>query len=163
MRIAILTVSDGCFHGVRQDRSGDIVADWCADNAYELVGRATVPDETQAIVPKLLRWVDADEVDVVITTGGTGFAPRDVTPEATRAVIEREAVGLAEAIRRAGEAKTMHALLSRGVAGVRGGALIVNLPGSPGGVRDGLEVLDRLAPHAVALVRDRETEHHPSG
>jgi molybdenum cofactor synthesis domain-containing protein len=163
VRIAILTVSDGCFHGTRHDRSGEIVADWCSDRGHELVGRATVPDETQAIVPKLLRWVDDADVDVVITTGGTGFAPRDVTPEATRAVIEREAVGLAEALRRAGEAKTMHALLSRGVAGVRGGALIVNLPGSPAGVRDGLELLDRLAPHAVALARDQETEHRPGG
>lgn len=163
MRIAILTVSDGCFHGTRQDRSGDIIATWCSDRGHELVGRATVADETQAIVPNLLRWIDADDADMVITTGGTGFAPRDVTPEATRAVIEREAVGLAEAIRRAGEEKTIHAHLSRGVAGVRGGALIVNLPGSPGGVRDGLEVLDRLAPHAVALARDRETEHHPGG
>lgn len=163
MRIAILTVSDGCFHGTRQDLSGEIVADWCGDRGHELVGRATVPDETQAIVPKLLGWADGEAVDIVITTGGTGFAPRDVTPEATRAVIEREAVGLAEAIRRAGEAKTMHALLSRGLAGVRGGALIVNLPGSPGGVRDGLEVLDRLAPHAVALARGRETEHQASG
>lgn len=159
MRLAILTVSDAGARGERADTSGDLIEAWAREAGAEVAARALVPDETSRIVPLLLEWCDVLDVDVVVSTGGTGLAPRDVTPEATRAVLEREAPGLAEEIRRRGTGKTPYAALSRGLAGVRGRTLVVNLPGSPGGVRDGLDVLDRVVEHAVALIRDRETSH----
>lgn len=162
MKVAILTVSDGCFHGAREDRSGALIEAWCDRLGYEVAFHDVVPDETHRIVPRLARWSDVDGVDLVVTTGGTGFAPRDVTPEATRAVLHREAPGVAEAIRRVGASKTPHAVLSRGLAGTRGGTLIVNLPGSPGGVKDGLGVLEGVVDHAVALLRERRTRHEQS-
>ena len=122
MWIAILTVSDGCFSGHRQDRSGDLIEEWCTRWEYDLVHRSVVPDETDQIIPQLLRWADSGDVDVVLTTGGTGFSPRDVTPEATREVLDKEAPGLADAMRRVGLAKTPTAapswLIFRGVPGV---------------------------------------------
>lgn len=163
MRFGILTVSDGCFRGVRDDRSGEALASWCASNGHEVVAREAVPDETAKIGPILVTWADRLDLDVVLTTGGTGFAPRDVTPEATRAVLEREAPGIAEELRRRGRESTPFSILSRGVAGVRGGTLIVNLPGSEGGVRDGLEVLGPLVEHAVAIVRGAGSDHAPPG
>jgi molybdenum cofactor synthesis domain-containing protein len=160
--VGILTISDGCFQGTRVDRSGDTIAEWCSRHGYEVIARRVVPDESQAIVPLLLEWCDRDQAHLVLTTGGTGFSPRDVTPEATAAVIERDAPGVAESIRSAGVEKTPHAALSRGRAGIRGSTLIVNLPGSPGGVSDGLAVLDRLATHGIALARDEPTVHDPA-
>jgi molybdenum cofactor synthesis domain-containing protein len=159
VRVAVLTVSDACARGERADASGDAAAAWAGARAYTVTARATVPDESERIAAQLVAWCDDDRADVVLTTGGTGLAPRDVTPEATRAVLERDAPGIAERLRASVADRFPRAALSRGVAGVRGRALIVNLPGSPGGVRDGLAVLDQFIDHAVAILRDEATDH----
>lgn len=135
IRVGILTVSDGCVRGDREDISGTRIVEWCERLGHEVTVRASVPDETAVITPSLLEWADELEVDVVLTTGGTGFTDRDVTPEATRSVIEREAPGIAEEIRRKGASATAFAMLSRGLSGVRGRTLIVNLPGVLAGSR----------------------------
>lgn len=159
IRLAILTISDAGSRGERPDTSGDAIADWAAARGITVTDRALVPDETNRIVGMLIAWADADRADLVLTTGGTGLTTRDVTPEATRVVLERDAPGLAETLRMAAYPRFHRAALSRGVAGVRGKTLIVNLPGSPGGVRDGLAVLDDLVEHAVELVRGTATGH----
>jgi molybdenum cofactor synthesis domain-containing protein len=161
MKIGVLTVSDRSARGEREDISGARIVEWCEREGHDVVVRAVVADETVEIVRTLLVWCDAVGVDVVLTTGGTGLTARDVTPEATRSVIEREAPGIAEEIRRRGLEATPFSILSRGIAGTRGTSLIVNLPGSPGGVGDGLDVLSRVLPHAVALLRDENTPHTP--
>ena len=114
--MGVLTVSDACSRGERMDASGQVLEDWCLAESHDLVNRETVPDQTESIVPVLLRWADGGEMDVILTTGGTGFGPRDVTPEATQAVLDRPALGLAEAIRRRGEAETLFAPLSGALA-----------------------------------------------
>jgi len=149
VKAAVLTVSDGVSAGVREDKSGDLLEELLAAEGYE-VERRVVPDERSAVAAAIGELCRTARV--VLTTGGTGVAPRDVTPEATRDVIEREAPGLAEAIRADSIAKTPHALLSRGVAGVCGRALVVNLPGSPGGCRDGFAVVRPALSHAVELL-----------
>jgi molybdopterin adenylyltransferase len=159
VRVAILTISDAGARGERADSSGDRIAEWTAARGFELAGRALVPDDTVEIVRTLLAWADGGAVDLILTTGGTGLTPRDVTPEATRAVLEREAPGIAEALRVSALDKFPRAALSRGLAGVRGKTLIVNLPGSLGGVADGLTVLGQWIEHAVDLVRGERTEH----
>lgn len=159
IRIAVLTVSDQGAAGARPDTSGDAIASWAAERGHEVTARELVPDESDRIAQVLVRWADDDVADVVLTTGGTGLGPRDVTPEATRAVLEREAPGIAEAIRAASQPAFPRAALARGLSGVRGRTLVVNLPGSPSGVRDGLAVLDPIVQHAVEILRSRPTDH----
>ena len=159
MRIAILTISDAGARGERADGSGDAIAAWAAAHGHTVAQRALVADESAAIVPLLLAWCDGDAADLVLTTGGTGLSPRDVTPEATRAVMDREAPGIAERLRASGASRFPKAALARGLAGVRARALIVNLPGSKSGVADYLEALDPIVQHAIAIVRGEPTAH----
>lgn len=161
LRLAFLTVSDACAAGEREDRSGALLAEWAERAGHRIVSRAVVPDDRLTITRTLLGWTDGGGVDAVVTTGGTGFGPRDVTPEATRPVLERDAPGLADALRRAGEPKTRWAVLSRGVVGSRGDVVVVNLPGSPGGVKDGIAVLRDMLPHVCALLRGARPDHRP--
>ncbi len=156
MRAAVLTVSDGVSQGTREDTSGELLEELLAAEGYQVV-RRVVPDERDAIADAIAEL--AAEARVVLTTGGTGLAPRDVTPEATMNVLERAAPGIAEAIRADSIAKTPHALLSRGIAGVVGETLVVNLPGSPGGCRDGFAVLKPALGHALELLAGEAGAH----
>jgi molybdenum cofactor synthesis domain-containing protein len=157
VRAAVLTVSDGVHEGTREDRSGDLLDELLAGHGFE-VERRVVADELDSITEAIRDL--AESADVVLTTGGTGFAPRDVTPEATRRAVDREAPGIAEAIRADARERTPHALLSRGLAGLVGATLVVNLPGSPGGCRDGFAVLVPALEHGLSLAAgDRTTEH----
>ena len=159
MRIGILTISDLGAAGQRADTSGDAIVAWAGARGHEVSVRSVVPDAPDRIAAKLVRWADSGEVDVILTTGGTGLTERDVTPEATQAVLERAAPGIAEALRAAAAPDFPRAWLSRGVAGTRGKTLIVNLPGSTGGVTDGLRVLEGFLDHAVELVSGERVAH----
>jgi molybdopterin adenylyltransferase len=154
IRFGILTLSDRSSRGEREDLSGPALTRLIQAEGWSIVKQSLLPDDESAIRQILIEWTDGNEVDVILTTGGTGFAPRDVTPEATRAIIEREAPGLAEAMRAASLKITPHAMLSRVVAGIRRKTLIINLPGSPKGATENLQVVIPVLSHAVQLLRD---------
>lgn len=159
MRAAVLTVSDGVHAGVREDSSGDALDELLHEEGYDVV-RMVVPDDAAEIAAAIRGLTDDHGVLLVLTTGGTGFAPRDVTPEATRSVLDRDAPGLAEAVRADALTRTPHALLSRGAAGLRGRALVVNLPGSTGGCRDGFAVIRPALRHGLELASGDTTTAH---
>lgn len=160
IRVAVVTVSDGVARGERVDTSGHAIAEWAARRGHEVIAQVVIADESVAIADSIVRLADETAADLILTTGGTGLTERDVTPEATRAVIEREAPGIAEAIRAEGAPHTPYTWLSRGIAGTRGKSLVINLPGSEAGVRDALAVLDRIGTHAVQLLRGIDTQKH---
>ena len=159
MRIGILTVSTSGSRGQRTDESGNAIAAWAARGGHHVAKRALVADDVVAIARVLLDWCDSNEVDVLLTTGGTGLSPTDVTPEATAAVVERDAPGLSELLRVSVAPRFPRAVLSRGRSGVRHRSIIVNLPGSPGGVADSLAALESVLEHAVAVVRGDVGDH----
>lgn len=158
MKVAILTASDKGSRGEREDLSAQVIREMLAPLGAEIVAYDIVPDEKEQLAAKMVEYADEKRVDLILTTGGTGLAPRDVTPEATKEVIDREIPGIAEAMRAAGLKHTPHAMLSRAVAGSRGKTLIINLPGSPRAVRENLEVILPALPHAVETLQGRGGE-----
>jgi len=153
VKVAILTISDSCAQGKRADKSGQTIEDILPEDKFELCEKTIVPDDYQAIAKALRRFSDGQGIDVILTTGGTGLGPRDVTPEATASVCERMVPGLAEILRAEGFKKTPNAVLSRGIAAIRKNTLITNLPGSPRAVRECLEIILDVLPHAVDMMR----------
>jgi len=165
VKIAVLTISDRSAQGEREDRSGPLIQEIALQRGWEVIATDLIADEQVEIEERLVSWCDSGEIDLILTTGGTGFSPRDRTPEATCKVVERLAPGLAEAMRARSMSKTPHAMLSRAVAGIRKSTLIVNLPGSPKAVEENLAVIIPALPHAIQLLRedpDAEQGHHLS-
>ncbi|HEV2288402.1 MAG TPA: MogA/MoaB family molybdenum cofactor biosynthesis protein [Candidatus Acidoferrales bacterium] len=152
MRVSIITISDSVVAGHREDGSGKAVAERCREAGWEVVSTALVADEEAQIRGQLIALADSGKTDLILTTGGTGLGPRDVTPEATVSVVSRQVPGLAERMRQAGHEKTARALLSRSIAGIRGATLIVNLPGSPRGAAESLDAIADLIPHAISVL-----------
>ena len=157
-RVGILTCSDKGARGERPDTSAEAIKKLLPGEIFQIERYAVVPDEQEAITARLVDWCDREGLDLILTTGGTGLTPRDVAPESTRAVLEREIPGMAEAMRAASLAKTPHAMLSRGIAGVRRETLIINLPGSPQGARENLEVVLPALPHALEKIKGSPRE-----
>ncbi|MGZ4886727.1 MAG: MogA/MoaB family molybdenum cofactor biosynthesis protein [Candidatus Aminicenantales bacterium] len=157
MRVGILTISDKGARGEREDKSGPAIREMMEAEGAEIVRTRIVPDEPDLIRAALIEWSDGG-LDLILTTGGTGFSPRDWTPEATKAVIERETPGISEAIRQAGMRKTPTAMLSRAAAGIRKSTLIINLPGSEKAVREGLEAVMDVLPHGVEILKGTAVE-----
>ena len=152
IRFGILTVSDRSSQGERPDTSGPVLHELVLSQGWEVVKQEIVPDEKELLCEKMVTWVDIEKLDVILTTGGTGFSPRDITPEATRKVIEREAPGIAEAMRSFSLQITPHAMLSRATAGIRASTLIVNLPGSPKAAQENFQAIQMVLEHAVQLL-----------
>lgn len=156
----VITVSDRSAHGEREDVSGATLVELLKDTGASVIAVEIVSDDLLPLSDKLREYSDRPDINLIITTGGTGFSPRDNTPEATRAVIEKEAPGLSEAMRVETVKQTPMAILSRGVCGIRSGTLIINLPGSPRGVRESFAVIKYVLPHAVALLADQADSQH---
>jgi len=154
LRFAVLTVSDRSSQGERPDVSGPALVELIKAQGWDITRQEVLPDDLKILRESMAAWADRNDADIILTTGGTGFSPRDITPEATRSVIDREAPGLAEAMRAAGAAKSKHAMLSRAIAGLRGKVLIVNLPGSPKAAVENLETIMPALEHAVQLLRE---------
>ena len=159
IRFGVLTVSDRSSRGERPDTSGPVLEELVISQGWEVVKNGIVPDDMEILRKKMISWVECGELDVILTTGGTGFSPRDVTPEATLSVVDKVVPGLTEAMRRETARVTQMAILSRAAAGVRGRCLIINLPGSPKAVRECLEVILPVIPHAVEIIKGEVTEH----
>jgi len=159
IKAAVITVSDKGYAGLREDKSGPLLGERLRQLGFEVTFSTIVPDEREQIAALLRELADVHRIDLVVTTGGTGAAPRDVTPEATKDVMEREMPGLAELIRLEGYKRTPFAVLSRGVAGIRKGTLIINLAGSPKAVEEGMEILAPVLPHALQMLRGENLEH----
>ncbi len=158
IRAVVITVSDGCAQGIREDKSGAVLLELLKELGAEIVAKEVLPDDLEPLSYRLRTFAERADVNLIVTTGGTGFSPRDNTPEATRAVIEREAPGLSEAMRAETRTITPLAMISRGVCGIRSNTLIVNLPGSPKAVRESFAALKPVLPHVIDLLEGR-TEH----
>lgn len=163
MIAGILTVSDRSSRGERDDAGGPALEKWLGERGAKILRYEIVPDEQEAIAAKLVEWADSGRIDIILTTGGTGVSPRDVTPEATSKVLQKEIPGFGELMRMKSLEKTPHASLSRALAGVRGTTLIVNLPGSPKGAVENLEAIWDAVPHAISKIRGDQNECAPSG
>lgn len=159
IRAAVLTVSTSRAAGTDGDESGDALAEYASTLGAQIVGREVIPDDLEIVVERLRHWADRERCQIVLTTGGTGFTPTDLTPEATRQVIEREAPGIPEAMRAASRPHTKHWMLSRAVAGIRGSTLIVNFPGSPRSITEAGEAIAEALPHALKLIQGQPDTH----